>query len=484
MLKFNIKYRIFLAILVATAAVVLSMSLIVRWSFNRGFLQYVNTVEQDRLENLAGELEQSFAENGSWEFLRNQPVNWLRLMIRTLPPGTVGPEQLARLERRLERRAERGERPAREPAPGPVAQFEKRVFLLDADHLPVFGPAEGAAELEPRPLLQNSRVIGYLGLIPRRGLEDAHQLRFVKEQKGTLGLVAGVMLLVSALISLPLAQRLVRPLKGLAEATHRLTAGHYTTRVPVSGDDELGQLARDFNTLALTLEQNERTRRQWVADISHELRTPLAVLRGEIEALQDGVRQPTPEAVGSLHAEVLHLARLIDDLYQLALSDLGSLDYRKEDLDLTATLGMALEGFRAAFAHQSLTLQADLPKHALPCFGDPDRLHQLFVNLLKNSLNYTDPGGRLEIRLTTAGRRALIDFQDSAPGVPPAALERIFERLYRVDSSRSRATGGAGLGLAICRNIVEAHGGLIHAAPSPLGGVWLHIELPLQEGTS
>lgn len=109
MVKFNIKYRIFLAILTATAAVVLCMFLIVQWSFNRGFLRYVNTVEQDRLANLAGELEQSFVENGNWDFLRNEPVNWLRLMIRTLPPGTLRPEQLERLERRLERRAERGE---------------------------------------------------------------------------------------------------------------------------------------------------------------------------------------------------------------------------------------------------------------------------------------------------------------------------------------------------------------------------------------
>jgi len=194
-----------------------------------------------------------------------------------------------------------------------------------------------------------------------RTFYDVHQLQFVRQQKLALALIAGVTLLVSALIALPLAKRLVRPIRALAAATRRLSAGEYAIRVPVMATDELGQLARDFNSLALTLEKNEQARRQWVADISHELRTPLAVLRGEVEALQDGVRRTTPETLHSLHAEVMRLSRMVDDLHQLALSDVGALTYRKCTVNLVEELREAADSFRSRFEGKGITLTADLP---------------------------------------------------------------------------------------------------------------------------
>jgi two-component system sensor histidine kinase BaeS len=250
--------------------------------------------------------------------------------------------------------------------------------------------------------------------------------------------------------------------------------------VPVGRSDELGQLARDFNSLALALEKNEQARRQWVADISHELRTPLTVLRGEIEALQDGVRQPNPQAIGSLHGEVLRLGRLVDDLYQLALSDLGALTYRKTEAHLDELLDQAIEPLKEEFSRKGIALQVDRPAGShLTLLADPERLHQLFGNLLENSLKYTDAGGRLDIRLETTADEAVIHFSDSAPGVTGPELDKLFDRLYRVENSRNRHTGGAGLGLSICRNIVEAHEGTIIARPSPLGGVWITVRLPI-----
>lgn len=478
-MRIDIKYRLFLSMLAATGAVVLCMWLIVQWSIDRGFLRYVNTLEQERLGILATELEQAYAERGNWDFLREEPVSWLRLMLRTQPSGPVDPEQLRRLEKRLERWREREQQP---PEPGKSQRpqaFERRVLLLDAARQPLFGPAEQADAVELRPLRQEGAVVGYLGLVPRQSVYEGHQLQFVRQQKLALAIIAAVTLLISALIALPLAQHLVRPIRALVAATRRLAAGDYASRVPVGSSDELGQLARDFNSLALTLEQNEQARRQWVADISHELRTPLTVLRGEIEALQDGVRQSSPETLQSLHAEVLHLARLVDDLYQLSLTDLGGLSYRKRPLELGQTLGLAVEAVRPRFEHKGLELALELPAAPIQVFADPERLHQLFSNLLDNALNYTEAGGRLEIRVETAAGLASLHFRDSAPGVPEAELDRLFERLYRVESSRSRATGGAGLGLAICRNIVAAHEGTIGARPSPLGGLWIWIQLPL-----
>ena len=475
MMRISIKYRLFMAILAASAIVVLCMFLIMQWSINRGFLQYVNTQEQERLETLADELQQYYEEQGSWKHLHDQPAQWLRLLIRTYPVGELSPEQMQRLERRLERRFQRGGfgQPDNKWQP-----FERRLVLLDADHQPVFGIDRDSKVLIFKTIEVDGHAVGYLGLQPRRRLNDVQQLRFVKQQTLALALVGGVLLVVSALMALPVAKHLVRPIRTLAAATHRLSAGEYATRVPPAGSDELAQLAKDFNHLARVLEKNEQARRLWVADISHELRTPLAVLRGEIEALQDGVRPFNPETLDSLHGEALHLGRLVEDLYQLSLSDLGALTYRKENADVGSVLLEAVEPYRLKFSTKDISLQLTEPKTPTWLFVDQERLHQLFVNLLENSLRYTDVGGCLAISLETKGEQIIIEFSDTAPGVPPADLERLFERLYRREASRNRASGGAGLGLAICRNIVEAHGGRISAGESPLGGVTVHIELP------
>jgi two-component system sensor histidine kinase BaeS len=479
-MKIGITYRLFLAILAAASLAVVCMLLIMHWSIDRGFHRYVNSLEQTQLTKLAGRLEEHYARQGSWNVLKNDQGEWRRILAASLPEEDPGPPDHERpYGRGALLRDEEGARP-----PGPPPRlgrgFAMRVVLLDAGKMPVAGPTGISGNIDLRPLRHRDRLVGYAGLLPRQRLSDERQLRFLKEQKLALSLVAGIVVLLAAGLSLPLANRLVRPIKALAAATDRLAAGEFTTRVPVASSDELGQLARDFNALALTLEKNEQARRQWVADISHELRTPLAILRGEIEALQDGVRQPTPDSIHSLHGEVLRLSRLVDDLYQLSLSDLGALTYRKEELDLADLLTTALASYRPEFAAKEIALKEEIPgdiKAVL--FGDPERLRQLFANLLDNALKYTDPGGELAVRLVCHDNRAVIDLQDSAPGVPENELDMLFDRLYRAEASRSRESGGAGLGLAICRNIAEAHAGTITAQPSPMGGVWIRTTLPL-----
>jgi two-component system sensor histidine kinase BaeS len=478
-MKLGLTSRLFLVLLTASALVACGMFVIMHWNIDRGFLRYVNTLDQERLERLAAEVERSYATAGSWDFIRDEPRNLLHLMVKTLPEGHVRPEHLDRLERRLERRQGRRERPE-PPPPGMAHLFELRVQLLDSAGNHLAGPPQPLPAKEMITLHYQGQRIGALGLMPQKSLADAHQLRFLKEQKLALAQVAGLTLLVAALFSLPLARRLVRPLRQLAAATRRLATGTYVERVAVTSKDELGQLASDFNLLALTLQQNETTRRQWIADISHELRTPLTVLRGEIEALQDGVRPLTPAALASLHGEALRLGRLVDDLYQLSLSDLGALQYRKELLAPKTILLTALAPLRPLFAEKGIALREKFaPGADLEILADPQRLHQLFANLLDNALKYTDPPGSLELRMERRGPTLQIELCDSAPTVATAELERLFERLFRVEGSRSRATGGAGLGLAICRNIAEAHQGTLIATPSPLGGLCLTLTLPL-----
>lgn len=230
--------------------------------------------------------------------------------------------------------------------------------------------------------------------------------------------------------------------------------------------------------MARTLSRNEQLRRQWIVDISHELRTPIAVIGGEVEAILDGIRQPTPERMAALHNEITALGKLVDDLHLLSLADQASLELTLAPVDLAALAREQFSHFEPRMAGQGLTLTLDAPE-TLILQADAHRLHQLLSNLLENSLRYTDSPGQVRILLQGDSGQITLEIQDSAPDVPDTELPRIFDRLYRVDLSRSRALGGSGLGLAICREIVLAHGGDIQAEKSPLGGLSIKIHLPV-----
>jgi len=465
-MKVGVAHKLFLAILTAAVLSVFSSVVIMQWNISRGFLKFINSVEQSGVSRLAGKLEEFYRSEQKWDLLRGDPSRWNRLVAVSMPEAGPPPNRI------------HGENHG--PMPPRISHdFDQRLYLLDSNRNVLIKRAEVTVGTAVTPLQFQGRVVGYLGLSPRQFISDAPQQRFLREQKLALTLTAGIVVLLASALSLLLARRLVMPIQELTHATHKLAAGSYDVRVSDAARDELGQLARDFNTLALTLEQGEFTRRQWVADISHELRTPLSILRGEVEALQDGIRQPTTDKINSLHSEVMHLVRLVDDLYQLSLSDVGALTYRKSELDLVSVLEETAMSFRSDYLEKNISLELKTPENrAVSFFGDSERFHQLFSNLLDNSLKYTDSGGRLQVSLHVEDSKIAIDFDDSAPNVPEAELERLFERLYRVESSRNRQTGGAGLGLAICRNIVTAHNGIITAQASSLGGLWIRIELP------
>ncbi|MFK0376807.1 ATP-binding protein [Pandoraea sp. NPDC090278] len=279
-------------------------------------------------------------------------------------------------------------------------------------------------------------------------------------------------------VALRLAQRLLVPVTPLLEATHRMAMGDYSARAPTAGADELARLAVDLNRLADTLAQNDRLRRNLLADISHELRTPLSILRGEIEAMEDGVRPLTQDALASLRIEISLLSKLIDDLYELSLSDVGALTYEFAPVDMTERVATSVAAFGDWFEAKGIALNVHLPDDTLTVDGDLHRLTQLIGNLFENSLRYTDGGGAVRVYLSATETQLRLEIEDSAPGVPDDALPRLFERLFRVEASRSRRSGGAGLGLALCKHIVEAHGGQIAARHSPLGGLALAITLP------
>jgi two-component system sensor histidine kinase BaeS len=471
-MKIGITYRLFLSILAATGLAILSLFLIMRWNIDRGFYQYLKTLDQSRLEQMAGNLEEAYAEHGNWDFLKDNPRFEIGSLLNARSDDAADGTS---------KKIEDGKEMSRLPQ-GPRGGRRSRwpFIVLDAERKPVFGKTEQTEGVDFRPVIHNGKTVGYVGLLPPKQFLNPHQLQFLGQQKSALILAAGGMVLAVMIFSLPLAKRLVRPIRAMTAATGDLASGKYSVRVPAGSSDELGQLARNFNTMALTLEKNERARRQWLADISHELRTPIAVLRGELEALLDGIRTITPETVQSLHAEAMRLNRLVDDLYQLSLSDIGALTYRKENLDLVEVLRDSIESYRTEFGRKGIKVTGEFSREReIMVFADRERLNQLFANVLENSLRYTDLGGDLVINLTLTEGQVTIEFQDSTPGVLEEELDRLFERLYRVEGSRSRTSGGAGLGLAISKNIVEANEGTISAHPSPLGGLLIRITFPV-----
>lgn len=270
------------------------------------------------------------------------------------------------------------------------------------------------------------------------------------------------------------------PIRSLVSGTRQLARGEFATRLPVQSSDEFGELAVSFNQLATALQRTEESRKQWVADVSHELRTPLAVLRAELEAIQDGVRQPDATTIHLLHDQVMALSKLTDDLFQLARADVGQLNYKMAELDIWKLLTEATERFRSRYtkAGLELSLVRDSSRLRSSVWGDADRLKQMLANFLENSLRYTSAPGKVEIRCQSVGPQWLISVDDTAPGVPEEKLPQLFERFFRVETSRSKQLGGAGLGLSLCRSIAEAHSGELRAGPSRLGGLRIELRLP------
>jgi two-component system sensor histidine kinase BaeS len=301
--------------------------------------------------------------------------------------------------------------------------------------------------------------------------------RFLAGQFQVLSASLLIALGLAALLGLLLSRHLSRPVRELARTVTRLSRGQYEVRVAAAGRDETARLARTVNQLAENLERNRSARHRWMADIAHELRTPVAILKGEIEALADGVRKPDKQVLTSLVEEVDQLACLVDDLQTLALADAGALDLRREPLDLCGLIQQVATAFRERLAERGITLELDLPQ-GVTAVGDARRLRQLMHNLLENCARYADPEGWVRIGVSATPTGVSLSVEDSGPGVSDTRLERLFDRFYRGDESRSRAGGGSGLGLSICRNIVEAHGGRIRAARGDSGGLAVYIELP------
>jgi signal transduction histidine kinase len=280
----------------------------------------------------------------------------------------------------------------------------------------------------------------------------------------TVGAVFLVVLVLAAALSLALsvllARHLSRPLDRIGRASRRIAQGEYHARVPREGPEEVLSLADSFNQMAESLEEQERLRREFIINAAHELRTPLTNLQGYLEALRDGVLAPGPAIFGSLHEEVDRLVRLSHSLDALAVGDAQSEPIPVESIDLTAAIRSAVELARPAFDRRQITIEMRLPAH-LGARSHPDQLAQVLANLLQNASRYTPEGGRVTVTAEARPADILVSVANSGDGIPGPDLPHVFERFYRVEKSRDRARGGAGIGLAIVKQLVEASGGRV-----------------------
>lgn len=505
-MRLTITRKITLAVIGIVMLCIGTMAWVTSQNLQRGFIDYLNQVQTQDLEKLRDLLAERYRDSGNFEWLRNNPRAMRNLLEQVKPrqtaadnddppPPRADPPPPRNDDRRPPRDAAGGLRDRPPPRMDPLGRdgpppragvrpggdptgFGPRLSVTDEAGRALIGPPDAPPGIS-FPIVVDGNTVGKLSLEPLQHIAGATDISFIRSQLRDLLWLALALIGLSILLAMWLARHFLRPIAGLRNATQRIAQGQFDARAPVLNRDELSELAQHVNAMAQALEAGEQQRRKMLADVSHELRTPLTVIRGEIEALLDGIRQADPRALDSLHTEVLRLNKLVDDLHQITLADAGDLHYRRQDLDLNALLAEVLERYRTRAATAGLTLSASLAQKPVWVHGDPDRLTQVITNLLENSLRYTDAGGTVVCSLSTQPGKAVLTIEDSAPGVAPGVHQRLFERLYRVDQARSRASGGSGLGLSICKAMVEAHEGDIQALPSELGGIKILVHLPL-----
>ncbi|MHB1132520.1 MAG: sensor histidine kinase [Chloroflexota bacterium] len=464
----SVAWRVLFACLLAAGVAVGTVAVVFNRAASEGFRTYVQTGSTQYALRVGQDLADYYARNGSWQG------------VEALLPALTRP-------------------------------FDDRLVVADANGVIVAdtagtGVGSRAAQLglgQGTAILADRREVGsyYLpsstvagrgqgamgrGMGPMMGQGNASQPVttpedvFVETVNRGLALGAGAAVLLAILLSFLLSRQIVRPLEALASASGRLAAGDHSPRVEVRSQDELGTVATAFNAMAESLDRNEQTRRQLLADVAHELRTPLTIIEGTADGILDGVLEPTPEQIGVIKEEADLLTQLVADLRDLSLAEAGQLRLDLSRLDAGELVARVVRGFEPAAQRKGVRLTmaaAELPAVE----ADATRLAQAVGNLLSNAIRHTPAEGEVRVSVggdTAAAGRVLISVADTGEGIAAADLPLVFERFYRVDKSRARRSGGSGLGLAIAKQIVAGHGGRIWAESTPGRGSTFFIEVP------
>jgi two-component system sensor histidine kinase BaeS len=490
----RIQHKFIGILFIISTLLVVAQVLFMQWSIGKGMIDYVNQRELAALVPVTAPLADIYQQQGSWQGIRKNHRQFMELLHQQLassalraPPGQSPnnrkhrPPPIDVAQPLVANSSDHGNPPRPRHGPPPMTEYA----LLDSDKVLVAGVYFPNRPYSYLSIMLEQQLIGYLAVSKRGHLTQGYELNFIEQQQQYILFIALGLLLIALLVAMPLARHFVRPIKQLALAMSQLSAGQYQQRITLKRTDEFSHLSRDFNELATTLEQNEQARKRWLADVSHELRTPVAVLKGEMEAMLDGVRSLNMSRIYSAHQEIIQLEKLLDDLHELIRSDLGTMHYRKVALDLLALLREEARHHESLLADQGLSVFFVGPLDKCMVFADDKRLRQLLANLFSNTAKYAKDGDSLIISLSVVSKddlqRIEVTFEDNGLGVPEQDLDHLFEHLFRVEDSRNRDTGGSGLGLSICKKIVEAHHGSIRAFKGKSGGLGIVFSLPLEQ---
>jgi signal transduction histidine kinase len=364
----------------------------------------------------------------------------------------------------------------------------QRVLIADAQNKVVndsertlIGRPVGAEWSAPSAIILARGIpVGSLYIDPVTGPSEADTAFLTAVNRSVLigALIAG---LAAVLVTLALSARILRPVERLTAAAQRMEKGDLAVRVPVESRDEIGQLAHAFNAMAGSLASQEQLRRNMVGDVAHELRTPLTNLRGYLEAARDGLVAPDGALVDNLYEETMLLSRLVIDLQDLAQAEAGQLTLVRQRAALEGIVEQAIAILRPRSDAKGITLTTELPS-VLPLVDvDPTRVGQVLRNLLNNAVAHTPAGGTIAVSARAMAQEVVVSVRDNGTGIAPEHLPYVFDRFYRADKSRARQTGGAGLGLAIAKQLVIAHGGSITVESVPGQGSTFTFTLPFAQ---
>ncbi len=483
-MRFSLRARLilsFLGVIAATAALVVILAN--RITADR-FTYLVSTTGQMRAHNLAPIFANYYAQAGSWDGVETLMDSYTDAAAAMMGQGRRGwmmgmgdgedaatPWPSTGMRSMMGMMASDGERLLVADASGQIVADslgeDVGTILADADL------DRGA------PILVGEEQMGTLIIASGLGTLTADQSAFLSQAKWLMVVAAVVAGLAVLLVGSIQARRIVAPVRALADAARRVAGGEFA-QIPVTSQDELGEMALAFNTMAAELKQQHTLRRRVMADVAHELRTPLSVLQIDLESIEDGLAEPTPEVVSRLQEEVALLNRLVEDLRTLSLAEAGELQLEIQPVDVGHLVQTAVERVRGTAQENGVSLAIELPEDLPAVPGDAQRLSQVLSNLLSNALRHTPQGGQISVAARQVdGGEVRIAVQDDGEGIPVDELPHVFERFYRTDHARSRDTGGSGLGLAIARSLVEAHGGRIWAESVEGEGSTFAFTLPV-----
>jgi len=465
-------YKFFFAFCLTSFAAVGLMLLLITINLSTSFNNFVHDAEHKQIVDLKSRITTYYQDNGSWEHLKGNEILWKAM----LGPKTKTGNNKSQSKDDIEADDSLS-------ALSNLLQTQQRLSLYDVDKKVVIGKPLITDNSYSEVIELNGQTIGWISLIPSELAKGSPGSQFLAQQYKSYYVIALIVIVLSLFTAWLFSRHLVAPISSLIEGTYTLIRGNYRIRIEKKTNDELALLSENVNVLADTLDKNQHSRFKWMSDVTHELKTPLTVLRGQLIGVQDGIFVADEQRVQLFIDQIDSMSHIVNDLYQLSITDVGGLTYKKEPLNPIQILLQVADSFTVKFAEKELNVdcaQLILLMEDKKCIvlADKDRIRQLFVNLFENCCRYTDALGQVQISAQIIAKQVHIQIQDSAPGVPVNIQDKLFERFYRVEPSRNRGYGGSGLGLALCKQIIEAHQGTITTAESSLGGLSIHITLP------